>query len=75
MLIARRGEGASLDRLAGLRAAWVDPLSAGGYLLAVGLLRARGVVSAPPGMDHSRQQNAPGHQGQGRSALTLASDT
>ncbi len=43
VLIARKGQGSSLSRLAGLRAAWVDPLSAGGYLLAVALLRARGI--------------------------------
>ncbi|MEO7327039.1 MAG: PhnD/SsuA/transferrin family substrate-binding protein [Minicystis sp.] len=43
VLVMRKGPSSSLNRLAGLRAAWVDPLSAGGYLLAVALLRARGI--------------------------------
>lgn len=43
VLVARKGQSTSLSRLAGLRAAWVDPLSAGGYLLAVAMLRARGI--------------------------------
>jgi phosphonate transport system substrate-binding protein len=43
VLVMRKGPNASLNRLAGLRAAWVDPLSAGGYLLALALLRARGI--------------------------------
>ncbi|MFO0614663.1 MAG: PhnD/SsuA/transferrin family substrate-binding protein [Polyangiaceae bacterium] len=46
-LIALRAPSAraplSLGSLQGARAAWVDPLSAGGYLLAVALLRARGI--------------------------------
>jgi phosphonate transport system substrate-binding protein len=42
-LIARRGENVALGTLAGKRAAWVDPLSAGGYLLALALLRGRGL--------------------------------
>lgn len=33
----------NIASLGGARAAWVDPLSAGGYLLAVALLRSRGV--------------------------------
>jgi phosphate/phosphite/phosphonate ABC transporter binding protein len=42
-LIGRREDKLSLGTLSGRRAAWVDPLSAGGHLLAVALLRARGV--------------------------------
>ncbi len=42
-LIGRREDKLSLGTLAGRRAAWVDPLSAGGHLLAVALLRSRGV--------------------------------
>lgn len=42
-LVARREDRLSLGKLAGKRAAWVDPLSAGGHLLAIALLRARGV--------------------------------
>ena len=42
-LIARRDEALTLASLAGRRAAWVDPLSAGGYLLATALLRARNI--------------------------------
>src|SRR4051794_34827175 len=41
-IVARPG-GVTLDRLAGRRAAWVDPLSVGGYLLAIDLLRRRGL--------------------------------
>lgn len=42
-LVARREDKLSLATLAGKRAAWVDPLSAGGYLLVAALLRARGI--------------------------------
>lgn len=42
-LVVRRGEPLTIDKLKGARAAWVDPLSLGGYLLAVDLLRRRGV--------------------------------
>jgi phosphonate transport system substrate-binding protein len=42
-LVARREDRLSLVSLGGKRAAWVDPLSAGGYLLALALLRARGI--------------------------------
>jgi phosphonate transport system substrate-binding protein len=43
-LLGRAGAGASLEALAGARAAWVDRHSTGGYLLARGLLQARGLV-------------------------------
>lgn len=39
-LVARRGSGITLETLQGTRAVWVDPLSAGGYLLAAAMLRA-----------------------------------
>ena len=42
-LVARRDAGLTIDALAGTRAAWVDPLSAGGYVLAIALLRERGM--------------------------------
>jgi phosphonate transport system substrate-binding protein len=42
-LVGRREQALTLDALAGTRAAWVDPLSAGGYLLVAALLRERGV--------------------------------
>jgi ABC-type phosphate/phosphonate transport system substrate-binding protein len=42
-LIARAGRGIALDKLSGLRAAWVDPLSVGGHLLATAHLRALGI--------------------------------
>lgn len=42
-LICREGAGLSLDSLDGKRAAWVDPLSTGGHLLAIAHLRARGI--------------------------------
>jgi len=42
-LIARRDGHVSLADLAGARAAWVDPLSLGGYLLAVEHLQGRGL--------------------------------
>jgi len=42
-LIGRRDAALSVATLTGLRAAWVDPLSAGGYVLAVATLRAHGV--------------------------------
>lgn len=34
----------SAERLTGARAAWVDPLSAGGYALAIAMLRDRGLL-------------------------------
>lgn len=42
-IVTRRNTGFSLSHLQGTRAAWVDPLSAGGYLLAIAKLRAEGV--------------------------------
>jgi len=42
-LIARRDGQVSLSELAGVRAAWVDPLSLGGYLLAVEHLQGLGL--------------------------------
>ncbi len=41
-LVGRRGELLTVEKLRGLRAAWVDRLSLGGYLLALDLLRRRG---------------------------------
>jgi phosphonate transport system substrate-binding protein len=43
MLVARKGPKTSLATLGGQRVAWVDPLSAGGYLLAIALLRQKGI--------------------------------
>lgn len=45
-IVTRKGAGIGLSNLAGTRAAWVDPLSAGGYLLAVAKLRAEGIDPA-----------------------------
>ncbi len=42
-LIARREDQLNLSHLTGKVAAWVDPLSAGGHLLAISLLRSRGI--------------------------------
>ena len=42
VLISRQGVSMSVDDLQGKRAAWVDPLSTGGRLLALSLLRERG---------------------------------
>ncbi len=42
-LICRAGAQIKLDRLDGLRALWADPDSVGGYLLAVALLRSKGI--------------------------------
>jgi phosphonate transport system substrate-binding protein len=42
-LIARREDKLNVLQLDGKRAAWVDPLSAGGHLLAVALLKSRGL--------------------------------
>ncbi len=42
VLVCRQGDNLQIDELSGLRAAWVDPLSTGGHLLAVSLLRQRG---------------------------------
>jgi ABC-type phosphate/phosphonate transport system substrate-binding protein len=42
-LVARRDATLTIDSLAGTRAAWVDPLSAGGYVLVVAMLRERGM--------------------------------
>jgi phosphonate transport system substrate-binding protein len=41
-LVGRRGELLTVEKLRGTRAAWVDRLSLGGYLLAIDLLRRRG---------------------------------
>ena len=43
-MVVRKDEITTLDALAGKRAAWTDPLSLGGHLLAVEYLRARGFV-------------------------------
>ena len=42
-LVARHEDLRTLERLAGARAAWVDPLSFGGYLLVVDHLRHHGI--------------------------------
>jgi phosphonate transport system substrate-binding protein len=42
-IVGRRGELLTLEKLKSVRAAWVDPLSLGGYLLAMDTLRRRGV--------------------------------
>lgn len=42
-LVGRRDGGLSVETLAGTRAAWVDPLSAGGYVLVAAMLRERGI--------------------------------
>lgn len=42
-IVVRADAALSVKTLAGRRAAWVDPLSAGGYLLPVSWLRAQGV--------------------------------
>ncbi len=42
-LVVRKDSNIALDHLGGLRAAWVDPYSVGGYLLAADFLRNRGV--------------------------------
>lgn len=42
-LVGLRERALGLDTLANTRAAWVDPLSAGGYLLVAAMLRERGV--------------------------------
>ena len=41
-IVGSRKPGLSLERLEGLRAAWVDPYSVGGYLLAADYLRRHG---------------------------------
>ena len=43
VLICRQGENLKLDGLQGKRAAWVDPLSTGGHLLAISLLKQQGI--------------------------------
>jgi ABC-type phosphate/phosphonate transport system substrate-binding protein len=45
-LVGRRADNLTLATLAGTRAAWVDPLSAGGYLLANARLRDAGLDPA-----------------------------
>ena len=42
-IVARPDEGRSVDALRNVRAGWVDPLSAGGYLLAQSYLRQKGI--------------------------------
>jgi len=44
-IVARRRAFGSIDDLAGARAAWVDPLSVGGHLLARSALRENGVFA------------------------------
>lgn len=41
--ICRQGENLTVETLEGKRAAWVDPLSTGGHLLAISLLRKQGI--------------------------------
>ena len=43
-LVVRRGAATSLAELRGSTAAWVDPMSVGGYLLAIAHLKAQGLV-------------------------------
>jgi phosphonate transport system substrate-binding protein len=43
MILGRRAQPLTLRSLQGTRAVWVDPLSVGGYLLAMARLRAEGV--------------------------------
>lgn len=45
-IVVRRGEVRTLAGLVGMRASWVDPLSLGGYLLAVDYLRQEGYRAA-----------------------------
>ncbi|MBK7397781.1 MAG: PhnD/SsuA/transferrin family substrate-binding protein [Myxococcales bacterium] len=42
-IVARAGEGRTMHTLSGARVGWVDPLSAGGYLLAASYLRRQGI--------------------------------
>src|SRR5690606_8737789 len=42
-LVSRQGSHVTLERLSGKHAAWVDPLSLGGYLLVAHHLRERGI--------------------------------
>ncbi|MEO7092806.1 MAG: PhnD/SsuA/transferrin family substrate-binding protein, partial [Polyangiales bacterium] len=42
-LVARRDDRLTMERLTGTRAAWVDPLSFGGYVLVADHLRRRGL--------------------------------
>ncbi len=42
-IVARPSDGRSLGALTNARAGWVDPLSAGGYLLAASYLRQKGI--------------------------------
>lgn len=42
-LVARKSDRLTTPTLSKVRAAWVDPLSAGGYLLVVALLESRGI--------------------------------
>ncbi len=44
-LICRQGEDLCIDGLQGKRAAWVDPLSTGGHLLAIALLKKQGTFT------------------------------
>jgi len=43
VIICRQGEDLKVDALQGKRASWVDPLSTGGHLLAISLLRQQGI--------------------------------
>jgi len=43
VLICRQGDDLSAEGLRGKRAAWVDPLSTGGHLLAISYLKQQGV--------------------------------
>ena len=45
----------SVDKLRGLKAAWVDPLSAGGYLLPLAWLRGQGIE---PNLVFDRQETS-----------------
>ena len=43
VMVCRQGDNLDLDSLQGKRAAWVDPQSTGGRLLAISMLRQRGI--------------------------------
>jgi phosphonate transport system substrate-binding protein len=59
-LVTRKSHPLTLDDLKGKSAAWVDPLSVGGYLLLVGFLRARGLE---PDRTFSSQRFSGSHPG------------
>lgn len=59
-LVARKNDTPSLSSLDGLRAAWVDPLSVGGHLLAFSFLRSQGV---DPAQTFASQKHYGSYQG------------